>query len=71
MYWFFKDNYPTHVIWSFIRFFRTILSNLDLLNNGKTKNEILRNIWPFERKPNVIFTAKIISKKDRIHLEYW
>ena len=46
-----QNDYPTqYIIWSFIRSFRTILSNLDLLASGKTKDDILRNIWPFERK---------------------
>ena len=62
---FLKDNnYPTqYVIWSFIRFFRTILSNLDLLNNGKTKDEILRNIWPFERKNLMSFSLQKLSQR--------
>ena len=59
-----ENNYPTqYVIWSFIRSFRNILSNLDLLNNGKTLDEILRNIWPFERKNLMSFSLQKLSQK--------
>ena len=59
-----QNDYPTqYVIWSFIRSFRTILSNLDLLASGKTKDDILKNIWPFERKNLMSFSLSKLSQK--------
>ena len=58
-----QNDYPTqYVIWSFIRSFRTILSNLDLLASGKTKDDILKNIWPFERKNLMSFSLSKLSQ---------
>ena len=46
-----QNDYPTqYVIWSFIRSFRTILFNIEAINSGKSLEEILKNIWPYERK---------------------
>ena len=46
-----QNDYPAqYVIWSFIRSFRSILFNIESINNGKSINEILKNIWPYERK---------------------
>ena len=59
-----ENNYPTqYIIWSFIRSFRAILFNLDSLANGKTKEDILRNIWPYERKNLMSFSLKKLSQK--------
>ena len=59
-----ENNYPTqYIIWSFIRSFRAILFNLDSLADGKTKEDILRNIWPYERKNLMSFSLKKLSQK--------
>ena len=49
---FLKENdYPAqYIIWSFIRYLRSILSYIESIDEGKSKQEILKNIWPFERK---------------------
>jgi len=51
-YSFLKNNdYPTqYIIWSFIRTLRSILFYIESINEGKSKQEILKNIWPYERK---------------------
>ncbi len=61
---FLKENdYPTqYIIWSFIRHFRTTLSNLELLASGKSKDEILKNVWPFERKNLMSFSLNKLSQ---------
>ncbi len=61
---FLKDNdYPTqYIIWSFIRSFRTILTNLDSLAAGKSKDEILKKVWPFERKNLMSFSLNKLSQ---------
>tara|TARA_B100000900_G_scaffold183440_1_gene155588 strand:- start:391 stop:1419 length:1029 start_codon:yes stop_codon:yes gene_type:complete len=60
-YNFLKNNdYPAqYIIWSFIRSLRSILFYIESMNEGKTKQEILKNIWPYERK-NLI--SKSIDK---------
>ena len=62
---FLKENsYPTqYIIWSFIRSFRTIMFNLESIDNGKTKQEILKNIWPYERKNLMSHSLKKLSVK--------
>ena len=52
MFHFLKENdYPAqYIIWSFIRYLRSILSYIESIDEGKSKQEILKNIWPFERK---------------------
>ena len=58
-----QNDYPAqYVIWSFIRSFRTILSNLDLLAAGKSRDDILKNIWPFERKNLMSFSLNKLSQ---------
>jgi DNA polymerase III delta subunit len=57
-----QNDYPAqYVIWSFIRSFRTILFNLDSINNGKPIDEILRTIWPYERKNLMSNSLKKLS----------
>jgi DNA polymerase III delta subunit len=57
-----QNDYPAqYVIWSFIRSFRTILFNLDSINNGKSIDEILRTIWPYERKNLMSNSLKKLS----------
>ena len=62
---FLKDNnYPVqYIIWSYIRSFRTILFNFDSLNSGKTKEDILRNVWPYERKNLMSYSLTKLSVK--------
>ena len=59
-----QNDYPTqYVIWSFIRSFRTILFNIDAINSGKSLEEILKNIWPYERKNLMSYSLKKLSSK--------
>ena len=62
---FLKDNnYPTqYIIWSFIRSFRSILSNIDAISSGTPKEDILKNIWPYERKNLMSFSLSKLSQK--------
>lgn len=59
-----QNDYPAqYIIWSFIRSFRTILFNIESINNGKSLNEILKNIWPYERKNLMSHSLKKLNSK--------
>ena len=51
------------------RSFRSILFNLDAIRDGKTKEEILRSIWPYERKDLMAYSlTKLSSNKIESYL---
>ena len=57
-----QNSYPTqYIIWSFIRSFRSILFNLDAIKDGKSKDDILRSIWPYERKNLMAYSLTKLS----------
>lgn len=59
-----KNNYPAqYIIWSFIRTFRSIITNLELVSQGKPIEEILKNIWPYEKKNLMTLSMKKFSVK--------
>ena len=46
-----ENNYPTqYIIWSFIRYLRSILSYIESIDEGKSKQEILKNFGPLKEK---------------------
>jgi hypothetical protein len=59
-----ENSYPTqYVIWSFIRSFRSVLFNFDSINEGKSKEDILKNIWPYEKKNLMSYSLNKLSSK--------
>jgi len=59
-----ENSYPTqYIIWSFIRSFRSVLFNLDSINEGKSKEDILKNIWPYEKKNLMSYSLNKLSSK--------
>ena len=57
-----QNSYPAqYIIWSFIRSFRSILFNLDAIKDGKSKDDILRSIWPYERKNLMAYSLTKLS----------
>ena len=57
-----QNSYPTqYIIWSFIRSFRSILFNHDSIRDGKSREEILRSIWPYERKNLMAYSLTKLS----------